>query len=563
MNRILLSVASLAVLAWVGLLGSVAVQAQIKYTPESPEVEAMVRKGLAYLRTTQVGDIGPLTLKALAICEASLRYDGERLPEQDESVQKAIAASINYIHGDKDKMTMYATGVCAIYLSLFDDRYKDELQTALDFVEKRQQSGGGWGYESDGDRDYGDTSQMQYCCLAMWVAKKVGLRPKTAVAQAALNWLFDTQTGAGGWHYRASRGGGGNRGGGIGAGGGGGSGGETLSLAAAGGGSVYMLTDILGVGSSLPKGSKVRRVGGDLPIIIREYVANEDESAADQPKDSALVNGAQLRNCTNAVNRWFKDNFKPNADEWRYYYLYGFERYAYFRETMEGQVTEHPDWYDQGVDFLMREQNANGSWQGGSEPVTPAVSTVFAILFLVRSTEILANDPHTGVYSGGQGFANGNLTVRNGQVIGEAVTRDVEDFLRAIDSDKDVDLKQFEESLVDLQVSKDPAKRAQHLQQLRVLVSDEDFDKRYIAVKALSRIRDLDNVPVLIYALTDPSSDVIVQAQKGLRFISRKIDSIQLPQNPTADNCKFIKKQWEDWYRSIRPDAEFLYEEDK
>ncbi len=73
--------------------------------------------------------------------------------------------------------------------------------------------------------------------------------------------------------------------------------------------------------------------------------------------------------------KWMADNFKNVGGRRGYYTLYGIERvgvasgYKYF-----GTI----DWYDDGADFLVRTQAANGSW-GADLP-----DTCFAMLFLVR-----------------------------------------------------------------------------------------------------------------------------------------------------------------------------------
>ncbi len=47
----------------------------------------------------------------------------------------------------------------------------------------------------------------------------------------------------------------------------------------------------------------------------------------------------------------------------------------------------------------------------------------------------------------------------------------------------------------------------------------------------LGRSRDLDSVPLLLYALTDPDKTIVLEADAALRFISRKFRALVYPQN--------------------------------
>ena len=62
-----------------------------------------------------------------------------------------------------------------------------------------------------------------------------------------------------------------------------------------------------------------------------------------------------------------------------YYYLYGLER-----ASILGRVRHYGDfdWYDDGAELLMHDQQADGHWASTQEPV----STCFALLFLKRAT---------------------------------------------------------------------------------------------------------------------------------------------------------------------------------
>ena len=91
-----------------------------------------------------------------------------------------------------------------------------------------------------------------------------------------------------------------------------------------------------------------------------------------------------------------------------------------------------------------------------------------------------------------------------------------------------------------------------------------------LAVKTLGKVRDLENVPVLLFALTDPDVRIVLEADKALRFVSRKFRGVGLPgdlEPPTNDvkspagawpQVKAAQKAWKDWFLAIRPDAQLL-----
>ena len=89
---------------------------------------------------------------------------------------------------------------------------------------------------------------------------------------------------------------------------------------------------------------------------------------------------------------------------------------------------------------------------------------------------------------------------------------------------------------------------------------------RMAAVQALCRMpRDLDNVPVLIYALSDPDPDIVYEANDGLRRIAPARPSrirraparrdIRLSPLPSDEDRRAAIEKWSAWYRSIRPGA--------
>jgi len=78
--------------------------------------------------------------------------------------------------------------------------------------------------------------------------------------------------------------------------------------------------------------------------------------------------------------------------QWHYYYLYGLERMGILAHT---RYLGRADWYLEGAELLLHDQDASGSWWDGD-----VVDTCFALLFLKRSSFRTANPVITPSESG-------------------------------------------------------------------------------------------------------------------------------------------------------------------
>ena len=92
------------------------------------------------------------------------------------------------------------------------------------------------------------------------------------------------------------------------------------------------------------------------------------------------------------------------------------------------------------------------------------------------------------------------------------------------------------------------------------MLNAKDYKARQIAAKMLGRGDDLDLVPSLIYALTDPDPRVPFFAEQSLRIISRQLDTYHLPKRDKLTDQDKAKAslQWKRWYLSVRPDYVFV-----
>jgi HEAT repeat protein len=92
---------------------------------------------------------------------------------------------------------------------------------------------------------------------------------------------------------------------------------------------------------------------------------------------------------------------------------------------------------------------------------------------------------------------------------------------------------------------------------LRKLAGSPAPEARLAAVQALVRARDLDNVPTLIYALSDPDPEIVATALEGLRFVSRKFEGLGGSSIRDEASRNAAIDRWKSWYLSVRPEATF------
>jgi hypothetical protein len=197
---------------------------------------------------------------------------------------------------------------------------------------------GAWSYAM-GHGQSPDNSNSQYALLGLHAASEAGLPVSRDVWTMARNYWEVCQQRDGGWGYKAS----GTP--------------ETGSMSCA------------GISSLIITG--LRRYQGH-EILVGDAVQHCGEGHLDPHLQAGIEwLGAHFRVLEN-----------PNSGgQWRYYYLYGLERAG--RLTGQRFFGGH-DWYREGAEALVREQNQfNGGWQSGGDS-SPVVSTSFALLFLSK-----------------------------------------------------------------------------------------------------------------------------------------------------------------------------------
>ncbi|MCC7476359.1 MAG: HEAT repeat domain-containing protein [Pirellulales bacterium] len=508
-------------------------------TPDSPEVRKLVDTGLTYLETHTDDRFGAKCLVGLAFLKAG-RGDHARVGEAIAACEDAIKKDVK-----DDVLDMYSNGLAIIFLcEASPKRYAQQIEWFLGRLKQRQKEHGGWGYANMAS---GDTSQSQYAALSYWEANRHGFAIDGSSIDRFADWLLRTQDPAGCWGYQGIP-----------------STTDALveqndqscSMLAAGLGSLYICADLFGmqIGPSSPgatAGNPMQEAIDELPSALRRVDASGRARETRQFRPQKVSVPKILLTIRNA-HGWMAKNYTIDLDVKSYYYLYGLERYKSFQEALENSQEKSPKWYNEGYQFLKTKQAADGSWSGhcGAE-----CDTAFSILFLLRSTQKSINAKLSeGMLLSGRGLPTNfsRVKLRNGELIADQVHTKVDQLLSMIDDGDDATLDDLARDPSQLVVDEVDEKSARRLQQL---VRGGEPEVRMLAVRALGRSGNLDYVPTLLYALTDPDHRVVLEARNELRFISRNFNGYGPPDDFTDQQRYEAIEAWKKWYLAIRPAA--------
>ncbi|MHB8866067.1 MAG: HEAT repeat domain-containing protein [Pirellulaceae bacterium] len=555
--------------AAVGLVlgdGTILVAPARSATPESPEVRRMLDRAWAYLQTHPRDSVHATQLGGQALIGLAAYKYQRRFGRGEESLPTLTQQALIRVLRDTPKVYspgtppqvmhqhMYSLGLALVFLAEVQpydhmaeiNAYWTELQT-------NQKQNGSWGYSGI---PRGDTSQLQYAALGAWSAKAVGADISPDSMRNLANYILRVQDPSGGWGYQGNDPGTFTR-----------VPQDTVrpSLAAAGLGSLYVTVDFLGL--SAP-GAPRKRSQQKLPPALRP-VSDVSGHSGNRGAAAGLEMDV-VRQSMKDGNAWFDQNPSLRTDLYQYYFLYGYERYQSFREKFEGKYDEEPAWYNDGVRVLKELQGENGAWGMGmgvggfssTNGTDAPVSTAFAMLFLLRSAQetiekVVERD---GILRGGYDLPSDLTEVRlqGHRLVAPAITGEVADLIGMLENDAADNIESLVDSPDLLSLSGLTGEGREYTARLARVVRTGSFRARLIAVRVLGRQGELDNVPVLIYALTDPDPRVMQEALEGLRLTGRKFDGFDLPANPQKADIDALVGRWKSWYKSVRPEAGFL-----
>lgn len=517
------------------LAGSVGAYA---YTPESPEVQEIIRGGSEYLLAQKPhARVGGEALVGLALSKSGAPQEHPRIQAALSKCQEFAATVPQYRHD-----VIYDAGLALIFFCEIDPfTYHQEIEHLVEFFVTNQKSHGGFGYA---EQETGDNSMTQYAALGLWLAQENRFEVPVDTLVNLLNWIMAVQDPSGAFGYqgvisppgkprvRQSQ--------------------LRLALATAGLCSLYVTADALDLGS--------RRVQKENAIPA-ELVEITDDGRRRRQEGRRRIDLQALQSTKELGNEYMTEKYKIDGARWQFYYLYALERWKAFQELDSGQVDPDPVWYDEGVEFIQKHRREDGSIKGLDEDAV--VGTAFAILFLTRGTTQTIRR-HVRVYqngllSGGRGLPTdlSEAELRDGKLVNVKEIPETDRFLELLQED-DGALDSLIDSGVSFDLNLPVPQRNSVLAALRIKVRQGSYAARRMAIRTLREAKDFDSVPVLIYALSDPDVRVVKEARDALRFISRKIEGFGLPPSPSPMEAKAAAEKWKTWYRSLRPDAVLL-----
>lgn len=519
-----------------------------QYSPSHPTVVAMVDRGIAYLEANEAvtGDFveGGEILVGYTINK--VKGDPDH-PAVKKSIERAVhlARSLRTSRLHDHKITYNLAVACLLLCDADPEKYRGEIEMIRDWYVATQKPHGGFSYH---DAQAGDTSQTQYAVLALWSMNEIGIAPPVETVEAALNWLMRYQNNDGTWSYQPT-----DQLRGVG----------TKSLATAGLGALLIGGDILKLYGTRGK----KQIDDGIPAALRLVVEQPERKGG---AGGGVLTKADLNPTIERGTNWQAANAGTppmNTRDWYTYWRYSQERYESFLEIVRNKQEKSPAWYNQGVEQLRQLQDDKGAWGNKHQDhCPPPIATAFSILYLIRSTQKAIGSLNEGLLAGGYGLPDDVSAMRQvgDKVVGGTSASSIDDLLTMMEED-DPKASSEENLLDNLRLSPKPETRRAQLSRLsRILESnilnDKDYARRRVAARLLSQADDLDFVPAMIYALTDPDLQTSKFAEDGLRLVSRRFDLVA-PEGPTKEATiaarKAAAENWKKWYQSLRPDYIF------
>ena len=516
-------------------------------SPDDPAVLAMVDRGIAFLEKADYkGVAGEYIGGAVLIGYTVYKVTGDKdhpLVKRGLDEALRVVASTQRRNEGVDKI-VYEAAVSAILLADIDPSlYRPQLVQIRDFYNYAQKKHGGYGYLNS---QSGDTSQTQYAMLAMWALAKNDVSVPEDMVESCLRYMIVTQDPSGGWGYQANPSGTGQ----LTA-----QSGVTKSLATAGACATLIGTDLLGL---LGK----RIVVEEDPDVPKAFVRVDIAEKERLKKVSTSIKFDEIKPTIDKAVAWQKNNSYPTLGNkgWYFYYRYSEERYESFLEVLNGRSKDKsPAWYKAGVAELKKLQDKDGAWgRINNDFCPPEICTAFSILYLIRSTQKTIAKLNEGFTVGGYGLPKNSASIKRvGDKIVSEETASVEGLLEMMEKTgtENVEVGLLPENLT---LSKNPAERKAQVSRLSRLLRSEDWKSRRIAAKLLGRCEDINQVPELIYALTDTDPLVPMIAEESLRLLTRKLTIRNLEAEATPEQKSEAANYWRRWYISMRPDYVFL-----
>jgi len=515
------------------------------------QIQAALKPAIAFLRSQAASpDAGSGALVTMALLKSGLSPD---TPE----VQTGIDRILERFKKDEYQPAshhVYEAGVSLMALANANpEKYRRQIESITEYLISRQQPGGEWDYPQPGN---GDTSISQYAVLGLWEAARSGVTVPKRVWDKAAGWHVSRQLKDGSFTYHPAPPS---------------PDGVTLhqpgshTMTVAGTASLLVCRLHLYPGANDPDEvrSGARKPRGKKYGVLIPATVDSDEAADAADEAAAEANyrpTTRLAAIDKAIGRgktWLIDHFtvEPKST-FDLYYLYGLER---LMALLGAREIDGHDWYDEGAAHLIATASG-GIWKDASGP---APATAFGVLFLGKATEkMLGKKPAQrapkfggGLLVGGRGLPEDleALTLEKGAVRVRKLKGPVDELLAELENAQSRQIESAQAALVETVATDDPEALIGQAGRLLKLAHDQRGEVRRTVFWALGRTNELRVVPTLIVGLNDADAACRTEARNALRFISKRIDVREPPDDATDAQRAAAVAYWKKWYLTVRP----------
>jgi hypothetical protein len=148
------------------------------------------------------------------------------------------------------------------------------------------------------------------------------------------------------------------------------------------------------------------------------------------------------------------------------------------------------------------------------------------------------------------------IRLEDGKVVSTAVQGDLDTLMQMVQSGEVVDIQNLVSQIDHIQLRSPRKEKPRQVDEYKKIISSGNYMARMLAVRSLANSGDLNNAPILIYALSDPDWRVAREARDGLRLITRRISGFGMPDRPTRTQQRQEQLAWRDYLKSLKPDME-------
>ncbi|MCA8990888.1 MAG: hypothetical protein KDA88_02870 [Planctomycetaceae bacterium] len=526
------------------------------------QIKASIDRGVAFLRAQFKGAPDEHKgLIGLTLMKAGQPHDA---PEIKEAIRLAREKCKDGQYR-AEREHFYEAGVDATLLADSGEECKAELQAIANFIISNQNPNGGWNYPGQGESvAAGDTSTMQYCCLALWAADRTGVEIDPQVWVKAIQWHAAYQGADGGFSYRP-----GTTQGDV-------NGVATLNMTVNSIGSIHICMLHLDPTSvpflerpaaAAPNSNEPPKPKGALEVVELQTTPENEPVAI-----PASAKPTIMKSLGWVASRFRVANESPHN---KMYYYYSLERMAALANIKK--IGSH-DWFNECADYVISRQKQDGSWAESTHVTrTPEIQSCFAVLFLTRSTEKVLKKTApsyygNGLLAGGRGLPD---DLSSGSFNGRSMEEKkkppgpLDELLASLANAGEIDVNEVQEQIVEKVQVGDRSELVKQKDLLVKLVKHQDSSVRMMAMWALGRTDDMRLTQHLIEGLDDVDLGVMIEARNALCWLARKprgfgfaedpLDALGPNPAPEAktqairDWNKGVVTAWGNWYLENRP----------